>query len=167
MTTNVTLAVLAGLLFGGGVYLLMARGIVRAFLGVLLMSNGINLLFLLASGPAGRAPIVADANASEDGMADPLPQAMVLTAIVITVALTGYVLALAYRATRTAETDAIHDDTEDARILAGTLTEDEGEVEVLEDPAADDDADATPGRDPAHDTPHDPAHDRAQAGGTR
>lgn len=140
MSTNVTLALVAGLLFGTGVYLLMARGIVRAFLGVLLMGNGINLLFLLASGSAGHAPIVVDGDVSMLGMVDPLPQALVLTAIVITLAMTGYVLALAYRATRTAATDAIQDDTEDARVVSRVGEEDpETEVDTIEEPAGDDD----------------------------
>lgn len=139
MSTNVTLALAAGVLVGTGVYLLMARGIVRAFLGVILMSNGINLLFLLASGPAGRPPIVIDGDVSAAGMADPLPQALVLTAIVITLAMTGYVLALAYRATRTVSSDAIRDDAEDARVV-NRLSEEDPEVEVdtIAEPAADD-----------------------------
>lgn len=146
MSTNVVLALTAGLLFGAGVYLLMARGIVRAFLGVLLMGNGINLLFLLASGAAGRAPVVVGGDTSQAGMADPLPQALVLTAIVITVAMTGYVLALAYRSTRTVATDAIQDDAEDALLATRTIAED-SEVDTIEEPDGDDDV--APAQTPA------------------
>lgn len=114
MTVNVTLALLIGVLVGCGVSLLMARGIIRAFLGVVLMSNGLNLLFIVAAGRPGRAPIVGVT--SEEEMADPLPQALMLTAIVITLAMTGFVMALAHRSWQLASTDAIVDDDEDTRI---------------------------------------------------
>ncbi|MCB1253452.1 MAG: Na(+)/H(+) antiporter subunit C [Austwickia sp.] len=138
MSTNITLALVCGLLVGVGIYLLMARGIVRAFLGVLLMSNGINLLFLLASGNAGRPPLIRGGDTGQDGMTDPLPQALVLTAIVITLALTGFVLALAYRAAEAEQTDAITDDTEDARVARAGEADAESEVDVLADPTSDD-----------------------------
>lgn len=114
MTANLTLSLLVGVLIGSGVVLLMARGIVRALLGVLLMSNGINIVFVISSGGAGRAPIVGVA--PEADLADPLPQALTLTAIVITLALTGFVLALAHRSSQLSRTDVIEDDDEDTRI---------------------------------------------------
>ncbi|WP_226346039.1 Na(+)/H(+) antiporter subunit C [Agilicoccus flavus] len=114
MTVNLTLALLVGVLIGCGVTLIMARGIVRALCGVLLVGNGINLLFLVASGRPGRAPIVGQSAVEE--MSDPLPQAMVLTAIVITLALTGFVLALAHRSWQLSNSDRVEDDDEDARI---------------------------------------------------
>ncbi len=114
MTVNITLALLVGVLIGSGVVLLMARGIVRAFLGVTLLSNGINLLFMIASGDPGRAPIIDPDN--PERMSDPLPQALVLTAIVITLSLTGFVLSLAYRFAQTSASDLIVDDAEDTRL---------------------------------------------------
>lgn len=126
MTPNVTLAVLAGTLVGCGVVLLLSRSLVRALLGVLLLGNGINVVFMVASGAPGRSPIVTKETAATttigpDGISDPLPQAMVLTAIVITLAVTGYCLALAHRQWQLARTDDLEDDAEDARIaeLAG------------------------------------------------
>lgn len=122
MTVNVTLAVVVGVLVGSGTVLLMGRGIARALLGVMLIGNGINLLFLVASGDPGRAPIVGEAE--PEGMSDPLPQAMVLTAIVITLAITAFVLSLAHRSWELQRSDVIEDDTEDARIQIKAIQND-------------------------------------------
>ena len=114
MTSNLTLAVVIGVLVACGTVLIMERGIIRSFLGVVLMSNGVNLLFMVASGGAGLPPIVGMVPVEQ--MSDPLPQAMVLTAIVITLALTGFVMALSHRWWQVTDTDIIVDDDEDARI---------------------------------------------------
>lgn len=115
MTPNLVLVLLAGVLFGTGVYLLLARSVSRALLGIILLGNGANVLFLVASGRAGRAPIVG--LNPEDQMSDPLPQAMVLTAIVITLAMTAFIMALAHRSWQLSRTDTVEDDTEDVRIV--------------------------------------------------
>ena len=75
MSANLTVAIVAGALVACGVYLLLERSLTRILLGVMVMSNGVNLLFLVASGPAGRAPFVG----ADGEISDPLPQAMVLT----------------------------------------------------------------------------------------
>ncbi len=114
MSPNVTLAVVAGILIACGVYLLTERSLTRILMGVVLASNGVNILFLVASGPAGPPPFVGS---SEPGTsADPLPQAMVLTAIVITLAVTAFVLTMAYRSFQLHGHDEVSDDVEDARI---------------------------------------------------
>jgi len=83
-------------------------------IGVILIGNGANLLFLVAGGAAGRPPIVG---ATPEGqMSDPLPQAMVLTAIVITLGMTAFLLALAYRSWQLHRHDEVQDDVEDRRI---------------------------------------------------
>jgi multicomponent Na+:H+ antiporter subunit C len=115
MTPSLALCLLIGVLFGSGVYLLLARSISRAMIGILLLGNGANLLFLVASGSPGRAPIVGLAD--EADMSDPLPQAMVLTAIVITLGITAFVLAMAHRSWQLARSDNVEDDIEDVRIL--------------------------------------------------
>lgn len=143
MTTNLTLAVLVGVLVGSGVSLLLSRAIVRAFLGVVLIGNGINLLFLLAGGPLGRAPIFGLNPESE--MSDPLPQAMTLTAIVITLALTGFVLALAHRAWQLDQSDVFLDDAEDVRILTKALDNDLSDSDFDEDASQDPLDDPDPG----------------------
>lgn len=91
---DVLLALAIGVLFAIGVYLMVSRNLIRVVIGFLLIGHGTNLL-LLASGTWGRAPIVGDDAAAPP--ADPLPQAFVLTSIVITLAVTCFMLALVYR----------------------------------------------------------------------
>lgn len=122
MTVNLTLALLVGVLVGTGVTMLMGRGTTRSLLGVALIGNGLNLMFIIAAGPPGRAPIVGVAD--PQAMSDPLPQAMVLTAIVITLALNGFVLALAHRSWQLQRTDLVPDDTEDSRIQTKAVAND-------------------------------------------
>lgn len=71
MSANLTLAVVAGLLVACGVYLLLERSLTRILLGVLLTSNGVNLLFLIAAGYPGTPPIVG---LTDEKVSDPLPR---------------------------------------------------------------------------------------------
>ena len=116
MTANLSLIIVAGVLIAAGVYLLTERAMNRILLGVLLGSNGISVLFLVASGPSGRAPILSGPEDAGRGMSDPLPQAMVLTAIVITLAMVAFLLTLAFRSFQLNGHDEVQDDIEDARI---------------------------------------------------
>lgn len=111
---NLTLVLTAAGLIGCGVYLLLERSLSRVLLGIVLMSNGVSIAFLVAGGPAGQAPIVGGDESAP--MADPLPQAMVLTAIVITLATVAFVLAMAYRSWQLNGHDDVQDDVEDATI---------------------------------------------------
>jgi multicomponent Na+:H+ antiporter subunit C len=81
MTTNLVLAVTIGGLFAAGVYLMLSRNLIRVILGFLLAGHSINLL-LLTTGVGGVPPIVGEA-ANGEQMADPIPQALILTSIVI------------------------------------------------------------------------------------
>lgn len=128
-----------GALAAAGVYLLLERSLSRVAIGVILLGNAVNLLFLVVGGPPGGAPIVGQTPTSE--MADPLPQAMILTAIVITLALTGFLLAMAYRSWQINEHDEVQDDLEDRRIarLAAIIADSDPEgadVATLDDDAA-------------------------------
>ena len=114
MTANVTLAVVAGILVAAGVYLLTERSLTRILVGVVVMSNGVNLLFLVAAGRAGAPPLVGQFDGAD--MVDPLPLAMVLTAIVITMAVSAFVVTMAYRSFQLNGDDEVSDDIEDARI---------------------------------------------------
>lgn len=114
MTASLTLAITAGVLVAAGVYLLTERSLTRILMGVLVLSNGVNLLFLIAMGPAGD-PAFIGLNPPES-MTDPLPQAMVLTAIVITMAVSAFVITMAYRSFQLNGNDEVSDDIEDARI---------------------------------------------------
>ena len=109
----VTLAV-AAILFAAGTYLILQRLLSRVVIGLGLVSHGANLLIMLAGTGPAQPPIVTTAEAV--GVADPLPQAMVLTAIVITFGITAFLLALALRSYLLTGTDAVEDDLEDRRI---------------------------------------------------
>jgi multicomponent Na+:H+ antiporter subunit C len=115
MSPNVVLILVAGGLIAAGVYLLLERSLTRVLLGIIIMGNGANLLFLVAGGKAGGAPIVG-ATDPED-MSDPLPQAMALTAIVITLGITAFLLAMAHRSWQLHGHDEVQDDYEDRRIV--------------------------------------------------
>lgn len=114
MSANLIVAITAGILVAAGVYLLLERSLTRILLGVIMSGNGVNLLFLVAAGEPGAGPIVG--LAERTGISDPLPQAMVLTAIVITMAVAAFVLAMAYRSFQLNGHDEVADDVEDARI---------------------------------------------------
>lgn len=122
MTANLTLAVVAGILVAAGVYLLTERSLTRILVGVVVMSNGVNLLFLLAAGPAANPPFAGLFDPAS--MGDPLPMAMVLTAIVITMAVSAFVVTMAYRSFQLHGHDEVSDDIEDARIRALALADD-------------------------------------------
>ena len=116
MPANLTLAVVAGVLIACGVYLITERSLSRILVGVVLASNGVNALFLLAAGRAGGPPIIGLTQPEQ--MSDPLPQAMVLTAIVITLSVAAFVLTMAYRSFQINGDDEVADDVEDARLAA-------------------------------------------------
>ncbi|GHD04902.1 sodium:proton antiporter [Zhihengliuella salsuginis] len=88
------LAMTVGVLAAGGTYLLLQREMVRMVFGVGLLSHAANFLLLASGVPAWRdEPLVDRMDLAQ--AADPLPQAFVLTAIVITLAVTIFMLALA------------------------------------------------------------------------
>ncbi|WP_432510165.1 Na(+)/H(+) antiporter subunit C [Kineococcus sp. SYSU DK001] len=116
MSPNLALVVVSGVLVACGVTLLLERTLTRVIIGVVLLGNGINVLFLVAGGRPGRAPILGGGTTAQN-MSDPLPQAMVLTAIVITLGMVAFVLALAYRSWQVNGHDEVQDDVEDRRIV--------------------------------------------------
>jgi multicomponent Na+:H+ antiporter subunit C len=122
-TPHLVLVVVIGVLFAGGVYLMLERSLSRVLVGIILISNGANLLMLVVGGAPGGAPIVGIT--PEPEMSDPLPQAMVLTAIVITLGMSAFLLAMAYRSWQLNEHDEVQDDLEDRR-LARLAATDEG-----------------------------------------
>jgi multicomponent Na+:H+ antiporter subunit C len=110
----ITVAVV-GVLFGVGTYLMLQRQLTRVIIGLGLISHGVNLLIALSGGPAAPPPVLV-AGADPAMVADPLPQAMVLTAIVITFGVTALLLALALRSVVLTGSDEVEDDIEDRRI---------------------------------------------------
>lgn len=87
-------AIAVGLLVAAGIYLLLQRGLVRIAIGFVLLGHAANILIVAAGGMRLRdAPLLGTGDTAV--MADPLPQAFVLTAIVITFGVTVFMLALA------------------------------------------------------------------------
>jgi multicomponent Na+:H+ antiporter subunit C len=111
MTVNLLLAVTIGGLFAAGVYLMLSRNLIRVILGFLLAGHGINLL-LLSVGTYGAPPIVGEATGDEQ-LSDPIPQALILTSIVITLAVSTFLLAMAYRNYTVTRDPELTDDPED------------------------------------------------------
>lgn len=105
------LAVASGVLYAAGIYLMLRRRLAQLIIGIGLLSNGTNLLIFTAGGlTRGRPPVVPDgAQSLVEPYADPVPQALVLTAIVIGFGLLAFSLVLAHRVHDTVGTDDVDD----------------------------------------------------------
>ncbi|GAA2532732.1 Na(+)/H(+) antiporter subunit C [Pilimelia columellifera] len=114
MSPNLLYVIVIGVLVASGVSLLLERTLTRVILGVTLLGNGVNLL-ILHGGRAGGPPIVGVT--PPDQISDPLSQAMILTAIVITLGMVAFLLAVAYRSWVLLGHDEAQDDVEDKRIM--------------------------------------------------
>lgn len=119
MAPSLALLVLIAVLVGTGVVLILERSLSRIVIGVSLTTYGINLLVLMAGGRAGSPPLIGQSEVAD--MADPLPQAMVLTAIVIGLGLTAFMLAMSYRTWQLNGNDEVQDDREDRRIALAAM----------------------------------------------
>ena len=88
-------AFVVGFLFALATWLILQRSLLRILFGILILGHGANLAILSASGnPEGKLPPITG---GATNLADPLPQALLLTAIVIGFAVVAYVVALLYR----------------------------------------------------------------------
>lgn len=105
------LAIVAGVLFAAAVYLMLRRSVLKLALGLSLLANAANLVIFVAAGiTRGQPPLVAEgATAPPPGAADPLPQAMVLTAIVISFAVLAFTLTLMHRVYQEGGSDDVDD----------------------------------------------------------
>lgn len=115
MPVSLALLLTAGVLVACGVYLMLERTLSRIILGFVMLGNGVNLLFIIAAGTPGLPPF--EGTGDPEDMTDPLPFAMVLTAIVISLGITAFGMALAYRAWQLFGHDEVPDDVEDRRVL--------------------------------------------------
>jgi multicomponent Na+:H+ antiporter subunit C len=97
---NLLFAGVIGTLFGAGTYLLLKPDFFRVVIGLVLVSNAANLTLMASGLSRGQAPILPAVE--REPIADPLVQAMTLTALVIGFAVTALLLALAYGVYRTA-----------------------------------------------------------------
>ncbi|ELR70448.1 Na(+) H(+) antiporter subunit C [Fulvivirga imtechensis AK7] len=96
---EVILAISIGLLYAISVYLLLRRSIVKLILGIMFLSNATNLLVFTAGGLTHGKPafIEQEQQTPPENIADPLPQALILTAIVIGFGLIAFTLVLTYK----------------------------------------------------------------------
>lgn len=122
---SVLLAFTAAVLFGIGTWLLLQRRLTRIIIGIGLVGHGTNILLITSGGQGGLPPIIGRG----ENFADPLPQALALTAIVITFGVTAFLLAMAYRSWQLTHDDVVADDIED-RLVAAHVREDSDEVDA-------------------------------------
>ncbi|ALD64706.1 Na(+)/H(+) antiporter subunit C [Glutamicibacter soli] len=132
MSVNITFLVITGVLLATGFYLVLERTLTRVLLGIMLLGNGVNLLILTAGGRKGAAPLFKP-DLPADQYSDPLPQALILTAIVITFAVTAFLLAMIYRSWTLTSADVLADDTEDIKVSQSTAYDEEEDSPVAED----------------------------------
>jgi multicomponent Na+:H+ antiporter subunit C len=126
---NATLVLTVAGLVSVGTYLVTARSLSRIILGFSMLGHAAVLALLSAGGPAGETPL-ADRSSTEE-MSNPLPQALSLTAIVISFGLTLFLLALARRQNALSGDDLVEDDLEDRRVAR--LAHDEASEPIPED----------------------------------
>jgi multicomponent Na+:H+ antiporter subunit C len=155
MTIYLVPLILIGALTSCGVYLLLERNLTRMLLGLLLIGNALNLLILTVGGSSGNPPVRGRTSTGETTTADPLAQGMVLTAIVITMGIAAFVLALTYRSYRLTTAEEVGNDPEDTRVSQGadgdaaddSADELEDRHEVYPDTDEPDELDALPGHE--------------------
>lgn len=160
MSVNVLLLLVMGVLVSTGIYLLLERSLTRVLLGIVLLGNGVNLLLLTVAGRPGRPPLIGETSVPAQEYSDPLPQALILTAIVITFAVTAFMLGIIYRSWWLSRQDEVEDDLEDRRVAEAGLFDPEEDSELptettefatAEEVEADDDGGL--GEDPTCSTP--------------
>ena len=108
---EVLVALASGVLYASGIYLMLRRRLAQLIIGLGLLSNGTNLLIFASGGlTRARPPVVPEGSKMlQPPYADPVPQALVLTAIVIGFGLLAFSLVLAHRVHATTGTDDVDD----------------------------------------------------------
>lgn len=135
MSASLTLVIVMAVLYAAGVYVMLERSLTRVLIGFLLVGNATNLLLFIMSGRAGSSPIVAG-TATDADMVDPVPQVLMLTAIVINFGLTALFLALIYRSWWLAQLGDEGDTLTDEHAAETTATTEESFRSVSADEAA-------------------------------
>lgn len=134
MTVDLALLGAMGVMFAGGIYLVLERSLTRILLGIMLINNGAIMLLFLSSGGTGAAPLFVRGRDPRD-YADTLPQALILTAIVIGFAVTAFLAAMIYRSWLISREDEIEVDAEDVKIARQGAWDAEDDSELLEEPS--------------------------------
>lgn len=129
MSVNLTLLIVMGALFAAGIYLLLEKSLTRVLMGLILLANAANLLLLSTGGYAGKAPLF-NADIPAEDYTDPLPQALILTSIVISFAVTAFMLALIYRSWVLDRRDEVQVDQEDRRVASRGSYDAEDDADV-------------------------------------
>src|ERR671928_1336412 len=101
------LAIIAGVLYASGLYLMLRRRLAQLIIGLSLLSNGSNILILSAAGVTRAKPPLVSAGVTAGQFADPVPQSLILTAIVIGFGVLAFSLVLAHRVHESARSDDI------------------------------------------------------------
>lgn len=142
---SVLLAATAAALFGIGTWLLLQRRLSRIIVGIGLIGHGTNILLLTSGGPGGLPPLIGRGDPAD--FSDPLPQALALTAIVITFGVTAFLLAMAYRSWQLTHDDIVSDDLEDRMVaLRRRADSDVADVEAADLEHESDSSGDEPGR---------------------
>lgn len=110
---SVLMAFTAAVLFGIGTYLVLQRKLSRLIIGIGVLGHGANIVFVTTT-RRGEAPLLGSGDPAD--FADPMPQALVLTAIVINFGVTALLLALAYRSWLLTRDDEVQDDVDDRNV---------------------------------------------------
>ena len=122
MSISLILIGIMVVLYACGIYLLLERSMTRVLLGFLLVGNATNLLLITMVGRVGSAPIVEDGLTAAE-MTDPMPEALILTAIVITFGVSAFLMALIYRSWRLERDDDVDDDADDVALRGPAVAE--------------------------------------------
>jgi multicomponent Na+:H+ antiporter subunit C len=104
-------AIVVGGLYAAGIYLMLQRNMVKLILGLALLSHGANLLIFTAGGlTRAHAPLIPlETHVLATASADPVPQAFILTAIVISFGVTAFMLILVHRTHQEVGSDDLDD----------------------------------------------------------
>ena len=104
---EILLIAVIGLLYAAGIYMMLRRSLVKLIIGLILISHGVNLLIFLIGGIVkGKPPIIGETMDVITGIyVDPIPQALILTAIVISFGLQSFAIILIKRANKVVKTD--------------------------------------------------------------
>ncbi len=139
MTT--VLAVVIGGLYAVSVYLILRRNLAKLILGLALLTNAANLLIFTVGGlTRARPPLVPEGESQPTSViADPLPQALILTAIVIGFGVLAFAMVLAYRASQAVDSD----DLDEMKTTDYIMTDNEPDLTETYDEAEQSDPERT------------------------
>ena len=154
MSSSLLVTALVAVLYAAGVYLLLDRSLTRVLLGVLVLGNATNLLVVSAGGRAGAPALVG--RSPEPAMSDALVQALVLTAIVITLGVAAFLLALIHRTWALDREDDVTPDPSDVSVRRRLESDEQVDEDELD----------TTGCDAVSDTDDDRARAGAGTAGT-